>query len=157
MKNASQTNNVFDRMMTLSRAMDDALGASASGRGARSQLWLPVVDCYETENAFVIAADLPGVKPNQVDISFEQNTLTIAGNREATVEAPEKGELRLHLAERVSGQFARSIRLPEYVDAEKIDADYDNGVLTVTVPKAAAAKPRKISIKSANDGRRIEG
>ena len=152
MKNASQTNNVFDRMMTLSRAMDDALGASASGRGARPQLWLPVVDCYETENAFVIAADLPGVESDQVDISFEQNTLTIAGTRNATVQAPEKGELRLHLAERVSGQFARSIRLPEYVDAEKIDADYANGVLTVTVPKAAAAKPRKIAVNQ----RRIE-
>ena len=157
MKNASQSTNVFDRMMTLTRAMDDALGSTAAGRGARSQLWLPVVDCYETENAFVIAADLPGVQPNQVDISFEQNTLTIAGHREPTVQAPEKGEIRLHLAERVSGQFARSIRLPEYVDAEKIDADYNSGVLTVTVPKAAAAKPRKISIKSETDDRRIEG
>ena len=152
-KNAGQTHNVFDRMMTLSRAMDDAMGGAVSGRGARSQLWLPVVDCYETENAFVIAADLPGVDSNEVDISFEQNTLTISGARKATVQAPEQGELRLHLAERVSGQFARSIRLPEYVDAEKIDADYNNGVLTVTVPKAAAAKPRKIAINS----KRIEG
>jgi HSP20 family protein len=146
-------NSVLDRMLSLSRALEgtsegdlrEVPGYSASA----APVWFPAVDTYENEDTFVVEMDIPGVHPENVEINFEQNTLTIKGTRAATVKAPEKGELRLFTSERVSGSFVRAIRLPEYVDGEKIDAQYGNGVLTVTVPKSAAARPRKIAIKSA--------
>jgi HSP20 family protein len=132
--------------------MDQAFGSeSGSLSPSATQLWLPPVDAYETNDSFVIEADLPGVHPENVEISFEQNTLTIAGTRAPTLPATEKTELRVYTAERVNGAFARSVRLPEYVDGEKIEARYTNGVLTVTVPKAPSALPRKIAIRSVGE------
>src|SRR5215211_1870201 len=121
------TPNVFDRMLTLSRAMDQALAEGwtpTNTESRRTQVWLPVVDCYETENTLVIEADLPGVHPENVEVSFEKGTLTLKGTRGPTIQAPEKGEFRVYSAERVSGSFARSIRLPDYVDGEKVEAVY---------------------------------
>jgi len=137
---------MLDRMLTLARAMDDSWGAN--GTQDRRGLWFPALDVYETEGAYVAELDLPGVHPENVDISFEQGTLSIRGTRAPTVKTPEKGELRVFSAERVSGSFVRSVRLPEYVDGEQIEAEYTNGVLTVTIPKAAAARPRRITIRS---------
>jgi HSP20 family protein len=147
--------NVFDRMLTLARAMDDTLGPD--GARDRRGLWFPALDVYETEQAYVAELDLPGVHPENVDISFEQGTLTIRGTRAPTVKTPEKGELRVFSAERVSGSFIRSVRLPEYVDGEKIEASYTNGVLTVTIPKAAAARPRKITIRNGEEAKQLGG
>lgn len=147
---------IFDQMFSLGRAMEHALAAETgqsglaptwSGRG-RGQLWLPPVDTYETEGSFVIELDLPGVHPENVDISFERGTLTIQGTRAPTLQKPEKGELRVYNAERLSGPFVRAIRLPEYVDGEHIEASYTNGVLTVSIPKAPTARPRKIAVRS---------
>ncbi len=148
---SSPFTNVFDRMLSMHRAFDQALGSEGTPTwGTRPQFWLPVVDVYETDSAFVIEADLPGVHQENVDISFEQGTLTIRGTRAPTVKTPEKGELRVFSAERVSGSFIRSVRLPEYVDSEKIEATYDNGVLTVHIPVAEKAKPRKIEVSGAS-------
>jgi HSP20 family protein len=145
--------NVLDRMMTLARAMDESFGPQAQDRRG---LWFPALDVYETEGAYVAELDLPGVHSENVDISFEQGTLTIRGTRAPTVKAPEKGELRVFSAERVSGSFVRSVRLPEYVDGEKIEASYTNGVLTVTIPKAAAARPRKITIRNEDQAKQLD-
>jgi HSP20 family protein len=153
--------NVFDRMLTLSRAFDQAFGSEfgpawgANTGATRTQLWLPVVDVFETESSFVIEADLPGVHPENVEISFEQNTLTFKGTRAPTLQTPSQGELRVYTAERVSGEFARSIRLPEYVDGDKIEASYNNGVLTITVPKAQSARPRKIAINGGTHSKQL--
>jgi HSP20 family protein len=139
-------------MLTLSRAVENAAEARdvwSADRPARQEFWFPPMDTYETENTFVIELDVPGVHPENVDISYEQSTLTIKGTRGATIKAQEKGELRVFSSERLAGAFARAIRLPEYVDGERIEARYANGVLTVTIPKAAAAMPRKIAVKSA--------
>lgn len=146
---------LLDRMFTLSRAMDSGLD-NEFGANSRPQLWLPAVDTYELTDAFVVEADLPGVHPENVDVSFEQNVLTIKGSRGPTIQTPEKGELRVYTAERLTGQFARSIRLPEYVEGDKIEASFAHGVLTVRVPKAAAAKPRKIAIRAHGDQKQIE-
>src|SRR5919202_1854994 len=116
-------NSVFDRMLTLSRALEGA-DAFALPNTTRGQFWLPPIDVYETESAFVVEADLPGVHPENVEINFEQNTLTLRGTRAPTLQAPEKGELRAYMVERTSGAFARSVRLPEYVDGEKVEATY---------------------------------
>lgn len=83
-----------------------------------------------------------------MDISVEQNVLTIRGAKPANSTTANGAEVRVFASERVHGAFERSIRLPEHLDTERIDASFTNGLLTVTVPKAAAAKPRKIAIKT---------
>jgi HSP20 family protein len=152
-------NSVLDRMLTLSRALDQTFGSDqptaslwdTHAAPSRGQFWFPALDAYETETSYVVELDLPGVHPENVDISFEQNTLTVRGTRAPTLQAPEKGELRVYNAERVSGAFARAVRLPEYVEGERIEAHYANGVLTITVPKAQSALPRKIAVKTAGE------
>ena len=139
-------NSVLDRMLTLSQVMDEASNRSVSDALVESrpriQLWIPPVDIYETENAFMIEADLPGVHAENVDIQFDRNTLTISGTRAATLPAKEQAQLRVFGAERPSGTFSRSVRLPDHVDAEKIAAKVSSGVLPVQVPRAAGALPR---------------
>lgn len=143
----SPLNSVFNRMVTLSRAMDDVMGRTDDAPGGTGlQYWVPALDAWETENAFVVQLDLPGLTSENVEIAFDRNTLTVSGTRPATIEAPEKGEVRVFFAERTHGTFTRSLRFPQYVEADRIEAAYANGVLTITVPKAEAAKPRKISI-----------
>jgi HSP20 family protein len=145
---ATSFNTVLDRMLNLSQAMDQA----ASGNGlaesrSRVQLWMPAVDLYETETEFVIAADLPGVHEENVDISYDRGTLTISGARGATLPAADKTQLRVFSAERTTGAFSRSVHLPEHVEAERISATFAAGVLTVQVPKSPSALPRKIAIR----------
>jgi HSP20 family protein len=131
----------LDRMVSLNRVFDQAFSAAAGSR-----TWVPALDVAERSDAYVVNAELPGVSPEQVDVSFEQNVLTLRGTKPASFDSSADGELRLFAAERTSGNFERSIRLPEFVDAERIDARFLNGLLTVTVPKAQAAQPRKIEI-----------
>lgn len=154
-------NTVLDRLITASQALDDAATRTGTlpGEGrARTQLWMPPVDIFETETAFVLAADLPGVHQENVDIQFDRNTLTISGTRGATLPGREKNaQLRVFSAERLSGSFSRSVRLPEHVDVEKIAATFDAGVLTVTIPKSTAAVPRKIAINAPVAEREIQG
>ena len=138
-------NSTLDRMMTLNRALDQAFNAALT---SDSRVWVPAIDVVEQKDAYLIYAELPGVDASQVDISFEQNVLTIHGTKRSAVEATNEGELRVYAAERVTGSFERSIRLPEFVDGEAISADFTNGLLKVTVPKAKAAQARRIEIKN---------
>lgn len=131
----------LDRM---NRALDQALAADWTG----NQVWVPAIDVVEKKDAYVLFAELPGVDASQVDISFEQNVLTIRGAKRSSFDPSNQGEIRVYAAERVHGAFERSIKLPEFVDGEKIGADFSNGLLTVTVPKAQAAQARKIEIRS---------
>ncbi len=138
-------NTVLDRLITASQLMDES---TFEGR-TRAQLWMPPVDIYETENAFVLEADLPGIHQENVEINFDRNTLTLSGTRAATLPSTEKkGQLRVFSAERSSGSFSRSVRLPEHVDGEKIEATFTDGVLKVTIPKSSVAVSRKIAINS---------
>lgn len=137
----------LDRMLTLNRALDQAF----SGVGG-SRVWVPALDVAERGDAYVIHAELPGVSPDQVDVSFEQNVLTIRGTKPASFDVATEGEVRVFAAERVHGSFERSVRLPEFVDADRIEANFTNGLLTVTVPKAQAAQPRKITIRASANG-----
>jgi HSP20 family protein len=152
---------MFDRMLGLGRQTDQAVSGSpfgAASNGSRPPLWLPPVDTYESEHTLVIEADLPGLQQEHIDVHFEQGTLTITGRRGPTLPAAEHGKLRVYASERLSGAFSRSIRLPEYVDGENIEATYANGVLTVRVPKLAAARPRKIAVAvNGGDAKRVEG
>lgn len=150
--------SVLDRLMTVSQAMDESATRTSTdfeGR-ARTQLWLPPVDIYETDSAIVVEADLPGVHEENIDLHFDRQTLTISGTRAATLPSKDQAaQLRVFSAERLSGGFARSIRLPEHVDADRINASFAHGVLTVTVPKSSVAVPRKIAIGAGTNGKSI--
>jgi HSP20 family protein len=105
----------------------------------------PAMDVYETDNELVVESSLPGVKPEEVDISVTGNTLTIKAETKKEEEKDEKG--KYYCRERRYGLFQRSVSLPVEVDANKAEAVFDNGVLKLTLPKTEAQKPRKIAIK----------
>ena len=138
-------NSTLDRMLSLNRAFDQAFSEATHGQ---ARIWIPAIDVVEKKDAYLMYAELPGVDSTQIDISFEQNVLTIRGTKRSSFDTDADGEVRVYAAERVSGSFERSIRLPEFVDGERISAEFVNGVLTVMVPKAQAAQPRRIEIKT---------
>ena len=142
MLNRSMT-TTLDRMLTLNRALDEAF---TSAGNAQTRVWVPAIDLIETKDAYMVRAELAGVERSNIDITFEKNILTISGQKAPTIEAKDE-ELRVFAAERVSGSFSRSLRMPDHIDGEKISADYKDGLLTVTVPKAAVAQPRKIEVR----------
>jgi HSP20 family protein len=139
-------NAVLDRMVTLGRAMDQAFTAPVGTNGSSQPAWVPQLDAHETTNAYVVQLDLPGVPVADVDVSFERNTLTVRGTRTRSAQAPEQGESRVFFRERAWGSFTRSLRFPQHVEGTRISASYQDGVLTITIPKGEAAKPRKIEI-----------
>lgn|SRR3712207_249363 len=147
--------STLDRMWTLNRALDQALSAGFD-RNRAPQLWVPAMDVAEKTDAYLINVELPGVEPNQVEINFEQNVLTVRGTKPSSFDAS-TGEYRVYTAERVSGEFERAVRLPDFVDSERIEASYHNGLLQILVPKAPTAQPRKIEIKAATDHRVTSG
>jgi HSP20 family protein len=104
----------------------------------------PALDVSETDQAFLIKAALPGWKPEQIGVTFENNVLTLSG--ELAEEAEKSEPARVHWKEIRQSAFSRSIKLPAEVDAEKIVAEFEHGVLNLSVPKAELAKPRQIKI-----------
>jgi HSP20 family protein len=127
------------------RIFEDALNRMLS-EPRTSRPWSPPVDIMETDNEIVLKADVPDVDPNQIDIEVQNQTLTIKGYRHFEKNDTTKG---FHRIERSYGSFVRSFTVPATVDTEKVGADYKNGVLTVTLPKKEAAKPRQVKIQSA--------
>ncbi len=109
--------------------------------------WVPPVDIFEEPDALRITAEVPGVSPDNLKISLENNVLTINGTKEQV--AQERSE-RVHRYERTYGAFERSFTLPATVDANNIKASYEHGVLTLTLPKVEKAKPRQIEVKVAS-------
>ena len=105
--------------------------------------WAPAVDIFETEHELVVKADLPDVDPKDLDIRVENNILTIRGERKFEKKVSEDKYLRV---ERAYGSFSRSFSLANTVNAEAIKADYQNGVLTLTIPKREEAKPKQIKV-----------
>ena len=134
--------------LSLRQAMDrlfqDAFVPSLAGAGA-GQFW-PAVDILNTEDAFVVVASLPGVKPEEVDITLENQTLMIRGQI-ADESDPEAGEYLYR--ERRVGAFGRQIQFPTRVDGDGAEATFETGLLRLRVPKAAETKPRRIEIKPA--------
>jgi HSP20 family protein len=101
------------------------------------------MDLVESDDHYLLKADLPGMKQEDVAIEFNDGTLTIAGERKAEYERKEKGFFRL---ERSFGKFSRSLTLPEGIDPDKIQAEFHDGVLEVTIPKPEQRKPRRIEV-----------
>jgi len=105
--------------------------------------WTPSVEVYEKGDNFVVRAELPGMKKEELDISVLGDTLTIKGERKTESEVKEEDYYRCELC---YGKFSRSIALPTAVEAGKVEASYENGILEITLPKAKEAKPKKIEV-----------
>ena len=114
------------------------------GQQLSRQNWVPPVNIEETGDGYEVSAELPGMRPDEVEITVEQNVLTIAGERKWEDEGAENRNF--HRVERGYGRFVRSFALPQQVASDRVDARFDNGVLHVTIPKAEGAKPRRIQI-----------
>ena len=125
------------------RAFSDFL-APVSDEAVSTRRWMPAVDIRESGEALVLAVDLPGLKKEDVHITLENNVLTIAGERKFEKDVKEES---YHRIERAYGSFARSFTVPGNLRHDQVQAAFDSGVLTVTLPKADEAKPRKIDIK----------
>jgi HSP20 family protein len=121
----------------MNRLFSRTLGEGASAGSA----WTPAVDIFDTAEAIVLKAELPGLTPDDIDIEVDDNVLTIKGERRFEDKVEEGRYYRL---ERAYGQFSRSVTLPQGVKADEISASFDQGVLQVRVPKADEVKPRKI-------------
>ena len=113
------------------------------GEGSNLTSWAPAVDIFETEHELVVKAELPEIDPKELDIRVENNILTIRGERKFESKVSEDKYLRV---ERAYGSFSRSFSLANTVNAEAIKADYQNGVLTLTIPKREEAKPKQIKV-----------
>lgn len=132
-----------DQTLELEKQEAETTGEVETTRNART--FVPRVDIYETENSVVLLADMPGVDENSVDITLEKNILTINGY--ADLQAPDNFEPAY--AEYRVGNFERTFALSDEVDREQIEATVKNGVLRLVMPKAEAAKTRKIAVKAA--------
>ncbi len=128
----------------INRLFGDVLERSADESNLTA--WAPAVDIFETEHELVVKADLPDVDPKDLDIRVENNILTIRGERKFEKKVNEDQYLRV---ERAYGAFSRSFWLANTVNSEAIKADYQNGVLTLTIPKREEAKPKQIKVNVA--------
>src|SRR5438094_5885051 len=126
---------------TFSRFFDE-------GDGISLRAWAPPVDAYETDQSVVLKAELPGIKPEDVEIRVEDGTLYLKGERKFEKEVKEES---YHRMERAYGSFLRTFPIPGSVDAEKATAEYKNGVLILTLPKKEEAKPKTIKIEAAKN------
>jgi HSP20 family protein len=127
---------------------------TSRGNGAGLRRWIPSMDVVETEDHFILRADLPGLSEADVKIELEDNVLNISGERKAEHEERKEGYFRV---ERSFGSFSRALTLPEGVDAEAIAASFDKGVLEVRVPKPEQRKPRRVEINVGDRPATIEG
>ena len=135
----------FRGVTTLQDQMNRLFNDTFDRIGEQSNLsaWAPAVDIYETEQELVVKADLPDVDPKDLDIRVENNLLTIRGERKFEKKVNEENYLRV---ERSFGSFARSFTLANTVNTDAIKAEYQNGVLTLTIPKREEAKPKQVKV-----------
>jgi HSP20 family protein len=147
-QNLSRRLGPFDEFTgDMERIFDSMLGRTVGTmlRNGGADRFIPTLDVAETAEAFEVSVDLPGVAPEQVKLELHDNQLVISGARENKSEQKDKN---YHFVERSRGSFMRTVQLPSDVDADKIDAAYDQGVLHVRLPKSAKAQPKKIEIRS---------
>jgi HSP20 family protein len=130
------------------RLFQDSINRLLSEDGIKARPWSPAVDIVENENELVLKADVPGVELKDIDIQLENGTLTVKGERKFEKEEKSKG---FHRMERSYGSFVRYFTVPETVDAEHVKADYQAGVLTISLPKKEIAKPRAIKVQVSNN------
>lgn len=138
---SSDMERMFDSV--LGRSFGTMLRGGTANGGAGK--FLPTLDLAETPEGFEVTVDLPGIKPEEVKVELHEGQLVVSGRREESTERKDKS---YHYVERATGSFVRTIALPGEVDSDMIDAQYENGVLHVKLPKSAKAQPKKIEIRS---------
>ncbi len=144
----------FQEMLNLRRTVDRLFDNASPDRDwAQPSMWGLAVDMVENQDDFVVKASIPGIHPDDLDISYSDDTLTIKGEIKEDKEVKED---QYHLRERRYGSFTRSITLPTKIKGDKIEATYQNGVVTLRLPKAEEVKPKRIAIK-VGDQKMIEG
>ena len=120
---------------------------------SEEMVWAPAIDVLEEEDKFLVKVELPGVNEDDVHVSIAGGTLTIEGEKNAESEVKKKG---YYYSETSYGSFSRSVTIPSTVDASKIEASYDKGILDITLPKAPEVKPKKITVKKKEKVAQIE-
>lgn len=137
----------FRDLITLREKMNRLFEDTFTSRGEDKDLvassWAPAVDIYESETELVLTAEVPGVDENDIEIKVEDNTLTLKGERKFEKETKEEN---YHRIERAHGSFSRSFTLPNSINQEGIQAEHENGILKITMPKKSELKPRKVKI-----------
>ena len=129
----------------VNRVFDAFFGGG--GEATRARRWVPAMDLVETEDQLILKADLPGMTTNDVNIEIKDGVLTVSGERRAEHQENSEGFYRV---ERAFGQFSRSMSLPDGIDAEKIAAEFQNGVLEIRIPKPEERKPHRVAIGGGN-------
>ncbi len=142
------TRSPFGELESLERRFEDMLGAShlpfLMRRAPWNDIgWTPAIEVFDKDDRLVVKAEIPGMKEEDIDISVEDNTLTLRGERKAETEVKEED---YYCCECSYGTFFRSMNLPSKVDADKIEANYEDGILEVTLHKAAEVKPKKVKV-----------
>jgi HSP20 family protein len=150
-----ELSTIQNEMNRLFNTFFDAPTTTSGGTGSTPmRRWIPAMDLLETEDHFVLRADLPGLSEEDVNLELEDNVLTLSGERKSSHEESKEGYYRV---ERAWGSFSRSLTLPEGVDPDGVTAAFDRGVLEVRVPKPEQRKPRKVAINVGGGTPVIEG
>jgi len=129
----------------MDRLWDEYFGPSRRALQPMEEAWMPAIDVSETGEKITVKAEIPGMEAKDIDIAIVGDTLTIKGEKKTEREEKEEN---YHIVERSYGSFSRSMKLPAAVDADKVEATYKNGVLTVSCPKKEEVKPKAIEIKA---------
>jgi HSP20 family protein len=140
----------WDAVSTLDRMFDDVMG-SMLGTATSTRTFDPAIDVHASDNEVVFVCDVPGIKQDDLEVTLENHVLTIKGTRKFDGKEDEQVMLG-----RAYGSFTRSYTLPDAVDDEKLTAHLADGVLTVSIPKQARAKPRKIQISNGHDSKQLK-
>jgi HSP20 family protein len=138
----AELDTIQNEMNRLFNTIFDQPSQTSRGNGT-TRRWLPAMDLVETADHYVLRADLPGLADEDVTIQLEDNVLTISGERKAEHEEQHEGYYRL---ERAFGSFSRSLTLPDGVDPDSVQADFDRGVLAIRIPKPEQKKPKTVQI-----------
>jgi HSP20 family protein len=147
--------SIQNEMNRLFNTFFDTPTTGNGGNGTSVRRWIPAMDLVETDEHFVLKADLPGLTEADVNVEVEDSVLTISGERTAEHEDKREGYVRV---ERAFGTFRRSLTLPEGINPDAVQASFENGVLEVRIPKPEERKPRKVAIQVAGGQRTaIEG
>jgi HSP20 family protein len=135
----------FRELEDWERRFDDLFGRPFGRWPVEEKGWMPAVDVFEKEDKFVVKAELPGMKEDDIDVSVIGDTLSIKGEKKTETEIKDEDYYR---CERSYGSFYRSIPIPSNVDANKIEASFEDGILEVALPKSAKVKPKKIAVSA---------
>ena len=141
---------VFGLRREIDKLFEDTFGRGGEGMNP----WSPAVDVRESDNELRLELELPGIRPEEVEITADNGILTIRGEKRSERKEGEEGS-RYHVVERSYGNFMRSFQLPQGLDEEKIEADYDNGILSIHIPKTALPQPKKIQISKQSGQRQM--